>query len=184
MIYLQLLWVYLKIGMFGFGGGYAMLSLIQHEIVDIHHWLTPQQFTDVVAISQMTPGPIGINSATYVGYAVTQSVWGAVLATVAVCLPSFILVLLISYFFAKCKDNKYIKAAMSGLLPMSVALIASAALLMMNRENFMDYKSIGIFCGSLFGYMEMESSPYPVDLSGGCGRIVVVLVMLVILAEK
>ena len=116
MIYWQLLWVYLKIGLFGFGGGYAMLSLIQHEIVDLHHWLTPQQFTDVVAISQMTPGPIGINSATYVGYAVTQSVWGAVLATVAVCLPSFILVLLISYFFAKCKDNKYIKAAMSGLL--------------------------------------------------------------------
>ncbi len=76
MIYLQLLWVYLKIGTFGFGGGYAMLSLIQHEIVDLHHWLTPQQFTDVVAISQMTPGPIGINSATYVGYAVTQSVWG------------------------------------------------------------------------------------------------------------
>lgn len=183
MIYLQLLWVYLKIGMFGFGGGYAMLSLIQHEIVDIHHWLTPQQFTDVVAISQMTPGPIGINSATYVGYAVTQSVWGAVLATVAVCLPSFILVLLISYFFAKCKDNKYIKAAMSGLLPMSVALIASAALLMMNRENFMDYKSIGIFAAA-FGLHGMESSPYPVDLSGGCGRIVVVLVMLVILAGK
>lgn len=76
MIYLQLLWVYLKIGTFGFGGGYAMLSLIQHEIVDLHHWLTPQQFTDVVAISQMTPGPIGINSATYVGYAVTHSVWG------------------------------------------------------------------------------------------------------------
>ena len=61
MIYLQLLWVYLKIGTFGFGGGYAMLSLIQHEIVDLHHWLTPQQFTDVVAISPMTPGPIGIN---------------------------------------------------------------------------------------------------------------------------
>lgn len=150
MIYWQLLWVYLKIGMFGFGGGYAMLSLIQHEIVDLHHWLTPQQFTDVVAISQMTPGPIGINSATYVGYAVTQSVWGAVLATVAVCLPSFILVLLISYFFAKCKDNKYIKAAMSGLLPMSVALIASAALLMMNRENFIDYKSIGIFAAAFW----------------------------------
>ena len=117
MIYWQLLWVYLKIGMFGFGGGYAMLSLIQHEIVDLHHWLTPQQFTDVVAISQMTPGPIGINSATYVGYAVTQSVWGAVLATVAVCLPSFILVLLISYF-------------------------------LMNRENFIDYKSIGIFAAA------------------------------------
>ena len=153
MIYLQLLWVYLKIGTFGFGGGYAMLSLIQHEIVDLHHWLTPQQFTDVVAISQMTPGPIGINSATYVGYAVTHSVWGAVLATVAVCLPSFILVLLISYFFAKCKDNKYIKAAMSGLLPMSVALIASAALLMMNRENF----------------IEMGFASYSADLSGRSG---------------
>lgn len=94
--------------MFGFGGGYAMLSLIQYEVVDHHHWLTLQQFTDVVAISQMTPGPIGINSATYVGYAVTQSVWGAVVTTIAVCLPSFILVLLISYFFVKCKDNKYI----------------------------------------------------------------------------
>ena len=171
MIYLQLLWVYLKIGTFGFGGGYAMLSLIQHEIVDIHHWLTPQQFTDVVAISQMTPGPIGINSATYVGYAVTQSVWGAVLATVAVCLPSFILVLLISYFFAKCKDNKYIKAAMSGdqrftydqafeeFFPMSVALIASAALLMMNKDNFIDYKSIGIFAGAFLITWKWELHP-------------------------
>ena len=91
--------------MFGFGGGYAMLSLIQYEVVDHHHWLTLQQFTDVVAISQMTPGPIGINSATYVGYAVTQSVWGAVVTTIAVCLPSFILVLLISYFFVKCKGT-------------------------------------------------------------------------------
>ena len=157
MIYWQLLWVYLKIGTFGFGGGYAMLSLIQHEIVDLHHWLTPQQFTDVVAISQMTPGPIGINSATYVGYAVTQSVWGAVIATVAVCLPSFILVLLISYFFAKCKDNKYIKAAMSGLLPMSVALIASAA------------------CGRFLSDVEVEASSYSVDLSGRCSRAYVLL---------
>ena len=145
MIYWQLILVYLKIGTFSFGGGYAMLSLIQHEIVEKHAWLTTQQFTDIVAISQMTPGPIGINSATYIGYSVTGSVWGSVAATVALCLPSFILVLLISYFFVKCKDNKYIRAAMSGLLPMSVALIASAALLLMNKENFIDYKSILIF---------------------------------------
>lgn len=172
MIYLQLLWVYLKIGTFGFGGGYAMLSLIQHEIVDIHQWLTPQQFTDVVAISQMTPGPIGINSATYVGYAVTHSVWGAVLATVAVCLPSFILVLLISYFFAKCKDNKYIKAAMSGLLPMSVALIASAALLMMNRENFIDYKSIGIFAVAFLATWKCNLHPILlICLAGAAGAL-------------
>ena len=145
MIYWQLILVYLKIGTFSFGGGYAMLSLIQHEIVEKHAWLTTQQFTAIVAISQRTPGPIGINSATYIGYSVTGSVWGSVAATVAVCLPSFILVLLISYFFVKCKDNKYIRAAMSGLLPMSVALIASAALLLMNKENFIDYKSILIF---------------------------------------
>ena len=125
MIYWQLICVYLKIGVFGFGGGYAMLSLIQFEIVERYHWLTLQQFTDVVAISQMTPGPIGINSATYIGYTVTGNIWGAVIATVAVCLPSFLMVLFISYFFVKFKNNKYVNAAMSGLLPMSVALIAA-----------------------------------------------------------
>lgn len=145
MIYWELLSVYLKIGLFGFGGGYAMLSLIQFEVVDKHRWLSLQQFTDIVAISQVTPGPIGINSATYIGYTVTGNVWGSVLATFAVCLPSFLLVLLISYFFAKFKNNLYVKAAMSGLLPMSVALIAAAALLLMNRENFIDYKSLLIF---------------------------------------
>lgn len=149
MIYWQLILVYLKIGTFGFGGGYAMLSLIQYEVVEHHQWLTLQEFTDVVAISQMTPGPIGINSATYVGYAVTQNVWGAVAATVAVCLPSFLLVILLSYFFMRCKDNKYIKAAMSGLLPMSVSLIAAAALMLMNGDNFIDYKSI-LICVAAF----------------------------------
>lgn len=145
MIYWQLICVYLKIGIFGFGGGYAMLSLIQFEVVDHYHWLTLQQFTDVVAISQMTPGPIGINSATYIGYTVTGNVWGSILATVAVCLPSFLLVLLISYFFAKFRSNKYVNAAMSGLIPMSVSLMGAAALLLMNEENFLDYKSVLIF---------------------------------------
>lgn len=137
--------------------------LIQYEVVDHHHWLTLQQFTDVVAISQMTPGPIGINSATYVGYAVTQSVWGAVVTTIAVCLPSFILVLLISYFFVKCKDNKYIKAAMSGLLPMSVSLIAAAALLLMNKENFIDYKKHTYLCSRFRRDVEVEPPPYLTD---------------------
>lgn len=150
MIYWQLIWVYLKIGVFGFGGGYAMLSLIQFEIVDRHHWLTLQQFTEIVAISQMTPGPIGINSATYIGYTVTGNIWGAIIATVAVCLPSFLMVLFISYFFARFKNNKYVNAAMSGLLPMSVALIGAAALLLMNHDNFIDYKSILIFVAAFF----------------------------------
>ena len=134
MIYWQLLGVYLKIGIFGFGGGYAMLSLIQYEVVDKYHWLTLQEFTDVVAISQMTPGPIGINSATYIGYTATGSVWGSVIATFAVCLPSFLLVLLISFFYAKFKNNKYVAAAFTGLRPMTVGLIGAAALLLMNKE--------------------------------------------------
>ena len=81
MLYFQLFYTFFKIGLFGFGGGYAMLSMIQGEVVTRYGWLTPQEFTDIVAISQMTPGPIGINSATYVGFTATGSVWGSVIAT-------------------------------------------------------------------------------------------------------
>ncbi|MBD9112839.1 MULTISPECIES: chromate transporter [Bacteroides] len=167
MIYWQLICVYLKIGVFGFGGGYAMLSLIQFEIVERYHWLTLQQFTDVVAISQMTPGPIGINSATYIGYTVTGNIWGAVIATVAVCLPSFLMVLFISYFFVKFKNNKYVNAAMSGLLPMSVALIGAAALLLMNEDNFIDYKSILIFVVAFFLTWKYKVHPILMILLAG-----------------
>ncbi|MBR5812129.1 MAG: chromate transporter, partial [Alistipes sp.] len=93
MIYLQLFLGYLKIGFFGFGGGYAMLSLIQNEIVVQHQWLTNAEFTDIVAISQMTPGPIAINSATYIGYSIA-GFWGSVVATIAVCLPALTLMIL------------------------------------------------------------------------------------------
>ncbi|GHT68877.1 chromate transporter [Bacteroidia bacterium] len=145
VVYFQLFWTYLKIGLFGFGGGYAMLSLIQSEVVEKHAWLTNQEFTDIVAISQMTPGPIGINSATYIGYTVTGSVWGSVVATFAVCLPSFIIVLLVARTYTKFRENQYVAGAFSALRPVVVGLIASAALLLMNRENFIDYKSIIIF---------------------------------------
>ena len=136
MIYWQLILVYLKIGMFGFGGGYAMLSLIQYEVVDHYHWLTLQQFTDVVAISQMTPGPIGINAATYVGFTSTGSVWGSIIATFAVVLPSFILMLTISKFFLKYQKHPVVESIFSGLRPAVVGLLASAALVLMNVENF------------------------------------------------
>ena len=144
MIWLQLLYVYLKIGILGFGGGYAMLSLIQADVVDRYGWISLQEFTDIVAISQMTPGPIGINSATYIGYTAvhnagyseTMSILGSCLTTFAVCLPSFLLVLLISYFFAKFRNNKYVEAAFLGLRPATVGLIAAAALLLMNKENY------------------------------------------------
>ena len=172
MIYWQLWCVYLKIGLFGFGGGYAMLSLIQYEVVDKHQWLSLTEFTDIVAISQMTPGPIGINSATYIGYSVTGSIWGAIVATLAVCLPSFLLVLFISYFFARFKANRYVAAAFTGLRPMTVGLIGAAALIMMNRENFIDYKSILIFLAAFFFTWKYKIHPIlMICLSGIAGLI-------------
>lgn len=145
-IYWQLVWAYLKIGIFGFGGGYAMLSLVEKAVVS-PGWITEQMFTDIVAISQMTPGPIGINSATYIGYVAPGNVdpalntvgWGLLgscLATLAVVIPSFILVLYSSHFIRKHSESGAIKAIFSGLRPVIVGLIASAALLLMNNVNF------------------------------------------------
>jgi chromate transporter len=145
MIYLQLLISYLKIGLFGFGGGYAMLSLIRHEMVDKNSWLTGGEFTDIVAISQMTPGPIGINSATYIGYTVTGNVWGSIIATIAVCLPSFIIFLCIARAYARFSSNKYVENAFSALRPVAVGLIAAVVLLLLNSENFTGYGSVLIF---------------------------------------
>ena len=146
MIYLQLIWSYLKIGIFGFGGGYAMLSLIEKEIVG-PGWITGQMFTDIVAISQMTPGPIGINSATYIGYvapgnanpAFDTPLWGvlgSLLCTLVVILPSFILVAKTSRFITRHHESGVIKGIFSGLRPVVVGLIESVALLLMNGDNF------------------------------------------------
>ena len=136
MIYLQLFYTFFQIGLFGFGGGYAMLSMIQGEVVTRYNWLSPQEFTDIVAISQMTPGPIGINSATYVGFTATGSVWGSVVATFAVVLPSFILMLTISKFFLKYQKHPAVEAVFSGLRPAVVGLLAAAGLVLMNSQNF------------------------------------------------
>lgn len=149
MVYLQLIWSYIKIGLFGFGGGYAMLSLIESEIVKHggQPWwgISEQTFTDIVAISQMTPGPIGINSATYIGYVVPfnsgmGSVWfgilGSVVCTLAVVLPPFILVSYTSHFIKRHQDSIIVKGIFKGLRVVVVGLIASAALLLMNSDNF------------------------------------------------
>lgn len=144
ILFLKLFYSFLKIGLFGFGGGYAMLSLIQGEVVTLHHWVSPSEFTDIVAISQMTPGPIGINSATYVGYTAvvnagyssTIGILGSVTATLAVTLPSFVLMLLISKFFLKYQKNTVVESVFKGLRPAIVGLLAAAALVLMNSENF------------------------------------------------
>ena len=136
MIYLQLFYTFFKIGLFGFGGGYAMLSMIQGEVVTRYDWVSTQEFTDIVAISQSTPGPIGINAATYVGFTATGSIWGSVIATFAVVLPSFILMLTISKFFLKYQKHPVVESIFAGLRPAVVGLLASAALVLMNVENF------------------------------------------------
>ena len=136
MIFLQLFYTFFKIGLFGFGGGYAMLSMIQGEVVTRYDWVSTQEFTDIVAISQSTPGPIGINAATYVGFTATGSIWGSVIATFAVVLPSFILMLTISKFFLKYQKHPAVEAVFCGLRPAVVGLLASAALVLMNVENF------------------------------------------------
>lgn len=146
-IYLKLIWAYLKIGIFGFGGGYAMLSLVERLVVNDNRWITEQMFTDIVAISQMTPGPIGINSATYIGYIAPGEVmpafanpWmgflGSILATLAVTVPSFILVLYSAHFIRRHSESGAVKAVFSGLRPVVVGLIASAAIMLMNWANF------------------------------------------------
>ncbi|MBQ4532461.1 MAG: chromate transporter [Alistipes sp.] len=149
MIYLQLLYSYLKIGFFGFGGGYAMLSLIQNEVVVQNQWMTNAQFTDIVAISQMTPGPIAINSATYIGYTVA-GFWGSVVATTAVCLPALTLMILITRFFLQLRDNRYVKGAIAGMKPIVVGMIGAAALLLMfpksaDGASFIDGWSWALF---------------------------------------
>lgn len=148
-VYIKLIWAYLKIGLFGFGGGYAMLALIEREVVT-PGWISEQVFTDIVAISQMTPGPIGINSATYIGYVVTGSVWGSIVATLTVMLPSFLLVLYASHFIHRHKDSVAIKGIFAGLRPVVIGLIASAALLLMNRQNFPDNSISIIICVASF----------------------------------
>jgi chromate transporter len=153
MIYLQLLYSYLKIGFFGFGGGYAMLSLIQNEVVVQNQWMTNAEFTDIVAISQMTPGPIAINSATYIGYTVA-GFWGSVVATTAVCLPALTLMILITRFFLQLRDNRYVKGAIAGMKPVVVGMIGAAALLLMfpksaDGASFIDGWSWALFAAAM-----------------------------------
>ncbi len=126
MILLELFWSFFRIGMFSFGGGYAMIPLIQSEIQQ-HGWLTAAQFADIVAIAEMTPGPIAINSATYVGYMVA-GIAGSLMATAGVTLPSLLLVLLVARFFARYQNNPLYMMVFYGIRPVVVGLIASAAI--------------------------------------------------------
>ena len=157
MIFFELFSTFFIIGMFTIGGGYAMLSLIQNEVVTVHGWIDETTFTDIVAISQMTPGPIGINSATYIGYEVLARtgaseflcILGSATATFAVVLPSFIIVLAICRVYDKWKNHYMFQGVMSGLKPATLGLIGTAALGLATPENFIDWKSY-VLCISGF----------------------------------
>ena len=169
MIYLQLFLSYLKIGFFGFGGGYAIASLIQDEVVFNHQWLTVAQFTDIMAISQVTPGPIAINCATYVGYSATGSIWGSAIATFASCLGPFLLVCLVVLGMQKIKNNPYVEYAFQGIRPAVIGLIASAALLLANGENFIDLYSYLIFGAVAIASLAKANPIFLLVLSGIAG---------------
>ena len=175
MIFLELFYTFFIIGLFGFGGGYGMLSLIQTETVIHHQWLSSAEFTNIVAISQMTPGPIGINAATYCGYTATHNAgfntWMAMLgsatATFALVLPSLILMILISKMFMKYMNTIEVQSIFSGLRPAVVGLLAAATLLLMNKENFGEWNvntwqfciSIGLFVATYVGTKVVKINP-------------------------
>jgi len=189
ILFLRLFWTFFLIGLFGFGGGYAMLSMIQGEVVSHYHWLSSSEFTDIVAISQSTPGPIGINSATYVGYssiinAGYSHAWGVLgsfVATLAVVLPSFILMLIISKFLMKYRHHPSVEHVFSGLRPAVVGLLASAALMLMNSENFSSptenpwqfWISVGLFCFAFVSQRIYHMDPIRIILL--CGLVGLIL---------
>ena len=183
VIYLKLFWAFFKIGLFGFGGGYGMLSLIQNEVVEKQQWISNAEFTDIVAVSQMTPGPIGINSATYIGFKAienagmtrTQAVCGSLIASFSVMLPSFILMLLISAFFMHYKNHKSVQTVLKWLRPVVVGMLAAAVLLLLNEENLGTfsaanlqlYISIGLFLLSFIATYVWKVGPIKVILLAG-----------------
>lgn len=168
MIYIELFLTFFLIGMFTIGGGYAMLSLIQNEVVTAHAWIDETTFTDIVAISQMTPGPIGINTATYIGYDVIAGtgasefmcVLGSFTATFAVVLPSFIIVLAICKVYEKFKEHYLFKGVMNGLRPAVLGLIGTAALGLATPENFIDWKSYAICLAAFVALFTKKIGPF------------------------
>ncbi|TZE82919.1 chromate transporter [Calorimonas adulescens] len=157
MILLRLFYSFFKIGAFSFGGGYAVLAFIQKEIVNLNHWLLPSEFVDVVAISQITPGPIAINAATFVGYKVAGYP-GSAVATLGVTLPSFLIIIVIARFFIRFQENHYVKAAFDFIRPATIGLIAAAAVTTA-QASIVDIKSalIGIFIFILLYYMKLDT---------------------------
>lgn len=181
MIFWDIFITFFVIGMFTIGGGYAMLSLIQAQVVTEHTWLTESQFTDIVAISQMTPGPIGINCATYVGYDALASTGasefvcflGSLTATVAVVLPSFLIVLTLCRLYTKFSSNNIFKGVMTGLKPTVVGLIGAAAVILITPENFPDWKSWVLCAAAFIISIRGKVNPIIMIIAGGIAGLLI-----------
>lgn len=188
MIFFHLFTTFFFIGLFGFGGGYGMLSLIQTEVVHHWHWLTTSEFTDIVAVSQMTPGPIGINSATYCGYTAVHNaglgtpmaILGSATATAALMLPSLVLMIVISRIFMRYMKTQAVKTVFAALRPAVVGLLAAATLLLMTPENFSTPQdnwwqfsvSVLLFAATFYGTLSLKINPIlMIVLSGAAGGL-------------
>ena len=178
-ILLILFFVFFKIGMFSFGGGYAILPLIQADVVDLHTWVNVQQFTDIVAISQVTPGPISLNAATYVGYLIGNKTgfWDAFImgtaATLGLILPSVIIMTIFSKFYLKFQDNKYMDNAFAGLKIVVVGLILAAAIMLIDKKNFIDWKSAAIFIISVALVLKWKVNPILLTVIAAIAGIII-----------
>ena len=179
MIYLELLWSFMQIGLFSIGGGYAAMPVIQSQVVDLHHWLTLEEFADVITIAEMTPGPIAINSATFVGIQVA-GIPGAIVSTLGCVIPSCIIVLTLAFFYYKYKNLRMVQGVLEGLRPAIVALIASAGLSILILSVFgnngiswaihqINWVSVPLFGAALFVLRKWKPSPIVVML--GCGVV-------------
>ena len=177
MIYLQLFWSFLQIGLFSIGGGYAAMPLIQSQVVELHPWLTMTQFTDIMTIAEMTPGPIAINSATFVGIQVA-GLPGALVATVGCVFPSCVIVLILAYVYYRFRGLTMVQGVLSGLRPAVVAMIASAGISIIITAFFsqgqislntrdVNFISVFIFAAALFVLRKWKLNPIWVMAGSG-----------------
>ncbi len=165
MIIFKLFLTFLRIGAFSFGGGYAVLSLLQKEVVESANWISPEDYVNIAAISEMTPGPIAVNSSTFVGFKLS-SFWGAALCTIGVILIPFLLTLLVSVYFQKFKHLKQISWVLKGVRPAVLGLIG-AACFGIARISFEDYKSVIIAIIVFASVYRFKISPILAILGSG-----------------
>ena len=188
LLFLELFWTFFVIGLFTFGGGYAIMSLIQAQVVFGKAWITEETFVDIVAISQMTPGPVGLNCSTYVGYEVMRAAGcgpgiatlGSLTASLAIVLPSFLIVLALVRAYDRFHENSLFKGAMSALRPAVAGLIGAAALVMtvrvslgdgglhlsLIRDNFPDWKAWVLCAAAFVASLRFKADPVVVLLAG------------------